>query len=459
MSESYHFVGIGGAGMSALARILAAKGERVTGSDMAESSTLSALRAEFGIDASAGHSAANINGATRVIVSAAIKEDNPEVVAAKKAGLGTLSRSQMLGELMGLYHTSIAVAGTHGKTTTSAMIAQMLEYADCDPTALIGGDVPAWHSNARLGHTDVFVAEACEAYGSFLDMRSFISVVTNIEADHLDYYADLDDIMDAFRRFLSRSARKYLCVDDPNCRKLASEFEGVTTYGFSDTAMARGIPDPGHPGKFSVLYRGSEQGEITLSVPGRHNMLNALAAVAVGLEVPIPEALKDGLPFSEIAKGLAKFSGTGRRFEKVGETAKDVLVIDDYAHHPTELRATLAAAREAYPDRRLIAVFQPHLPSRTRDFMPDFARSFGDADLVVLTDIYLAREKALEGVSGALLAEKVAEARGEERVRFVEDKADLPAALAEIAQPGDVVLTLGAGDIDKAGRKFLEISR
>ena len=450
MSESYHFVGIGGAGMSALARILAAKGERVTGTDMADSTTLADLRREYGIDIHVGHDPANLNGATQVVYSAAIKEDNPELVAARKAKIPIISRSKMLGKLMDSYNTSIAVAGTHGKTTTSAMIAQMLESAGCDPTALIGGDVPAWHSNARLGNSEVFVAEACEAYGSFLDMRPSISVVTNVEADHLDYYADLDAIMNAFHQFLTQTAgTAILCADDAHCLQLVGAVKArVVTYGFTDNADVRGLPDIGRPGRFVVLDHERNAGEVQLAVPGRHNIQNALAAVAVGLTL--------GIPFAKIVAGLATFAGTGRRFERVGETKNGVLVIDDYAHHPTEIRATLAAARDAYPNRRIIAVFQPHLPSRTRDLMDGFANAFGDADLVVLTDIYLAREKPLEGVSGELLAQQVAGVRGESRVRYVPNKADLPAILSRIVELGDVVLTLGAGDITRTGREFVD---
>lgn len=434
--------------MSALARVLAAKGIAVSGSDMADSATLAALREE-GIDARAGHDPANLNGATRVVVSAAIKDDNPEAIAARARDLPVISRSEMLGQLMDRYAVRIAVAGTHGKTTTSAMIAQMLESAGFDPTALIGGDVPAWHANARLGKSELFVAEACEAYGSFLDMRPSLSVVTNIEADHLDYYADLDAILDAFRKFLAQtSGTAVLCADDANCMRLASGTAAkVVRYGLSLDVDVRASVYEASPSKCVVIYRGDPLGELRLAVPGRHNLLNALAAVAVGLEL--------GVPFAKIARGLAEFAGTGRRFERVGETRNGAIVIDDYAHHPTEIRATLAAARSAFPDKRIVAVFQPHLPSRTRDLLDDFATAFADADEVILTDIYLAREKPLEGVTGELLAERVAGARGADRVRYVADKADLPAVLDEMIRPGDVVLTLGAGDITSVGRKLV----
>jgi len=444
--------------MSALARILAAKGEIVAGSDMADTPTLAALR-ELGIDARATSCGENLSQATKVVYSAAVdKEKDPEIATARRARIPVLKRSQMLGELMKSYGVKIAIAGTHGKTTTSAMIARMLENAGKDPTALIGGDVRAWGSNARLGKSDVFVAEACEAFESFHDMHPSISVVTNIEADHLDTYANLNKIIDAFRKFLAQTSQTaVLCADDPNCMRLVvGEIKSkVVTYGFSSSADICGIdmrvvegPPPGSA--CTVLRRGKSLGEIALNVTGKHNVLNALAAVAVGLET--------GLTFGEITAGLAAFQGTGRRFEKVGETTSGVLVIDDYAHHPTEIKATLSAARAAYPNRRIVAVFQPHLPSRTRDFMDDFAQAFADAHLVVLTDIYLARERPLKGVTGELLAQKVAQVREADLVHFVENKDDLPDKLKGWAKPGDLVLTLGAGDIDKTGKQFLEMS-
>jgi UDP-N-acetylmuramate--alanine ligase len=405
------------------------------------------LERELAIAIPVGQRAENLGDASVVVASAAIKESNPELAAARQRGLEVVSRAQMLGRVMDLYETRIAVSGTHGKTTTSAMIALMLEHAGMDPTALIGGDVPQWQSNARLGHGKNFVAEACEAYSSFLDLRPTISVITNVEADHLDHYETLENIVKAFEQFLSSTSRlAILWADDPHTPRLSECACRTVTFGFGDSGQLRACREENF-GLYTI-WRGSERmGSLRLGVPGKHNVLNALAAVAVGLEM--------GIPYPEIAEGLAAFVGTGRRFERLGETDDGIAVIDDYAHHPTEIRATLAAARQAFPGRRIIAVFQPHLPSRTRDLMDDFATAFVDADLAVLTDIYLAREAADPAVTGEVLALRVGASLGADRTTYVADKHNLPDALKRIAWPKDVILTLGAGDIREAGERFL----
>ena len=352
---------------------------------------------------------------------------------------------------MARYPRSIAITGTHGKTTTTGMTAMVLDAGGLDPTVLIGGDLPAYGGNARLGASDVFLAEACEAYDSFLDLDPSIAVVTNIEADHLDYYGDLDNVLRSFRKFLSQvSGTAIVCAPTTpmSARLIAVRLDRPARSSRSaSTATSRLRAADCVAGRPASVLHGPLEGEplgrITLSVPGVHNVANSLAAVAVGLEL--------GVPFPAIAAGLEAFTGTGRRFERLGETPDGVLVIDDYAHHPTEIRATLAAARGAYPGpphrRRLPAA--PALPhARLRR---QFAESFGDADLVVLTDIFLAREQPLEGVTGAGLAALTADRRGAEHVTYVADKAQLPARLAELVRPGDLVLTLGAGDI-RAGR-------
>lgn len=438
--------------MSGLARVLARQGVHVTGSDLRESPTLESLRRESGVRAVAGHDGANLNGATLVVASAAVKKDNPEIQAARAKGVPIISRAEMLGRLMARYPRSIAISGTHGKTTTTGMTALVLEAAGLDPTVLIGGDLPAYGGNARLGAGDVFLAEACEAYDSFLDLDPAIAVITNIEADHLDYYGDINNVLRSFRKFLSQVSKTAIVYGrDPNVRTLIADLAHprIVTYGFHDNVTLRAenrVLDGLHP-SYTAFWKGQALGMVRLSVPGAHNVVNSLAAVAVGLEL--------GLPFSAIAEGLEAFTGTGRRFERLGETPDGILIIDDYAHHPTEIRATLAAARGAYPDRRIVAVFQPHLPSRTRDFGGQFAESFGDADQVVLTDIFLAREQPLEGVTGAGLAALTADRRGASQVTYVADKTQLPLRLAEIARPGDLVLTLGAGDIRQAGEGLL----
>lgn len=455
LDEPIHFVGIGGAGMSGLARVLARQGAQVSGSDLRESATLESLRREHGIRAMAGHDAANVVGASLVVVTAAVSEKiNPEVQAARAAGIPIVSRAEMLGRLMARCKRSVAVSGTHGKTTTTGMTALVLEAGGLDPTVLIGGDLPAFGGNARVGASDVFLAEACEAYDSFLELDPWISVITNIEADHLDYYGDLDNVLRSFRQFLAQTTgTAIVCGDDANVRALLPEISAprVVTYGFGEGVELRGCclrPD-GCRQTFDVSRRGESLGRIAVGVPGAQNALNALAAVAVGLEFAVP--------FASIADGLGAFTGTGRRFERLGETLGGVLVIDDYAHHPTEIRVNLAAARQTFPGRRIVAVFQPHLPSRTADFKSEFAESFADADFVILTDIFLARELPIEGVTGAGLAALTADRRGADRVAYVADKDALPARLVELTQPGDVVLTLGAGDIRQAGEGFLAL--
>lgn len=444
--------------MSGLARVLARQGVSVTGSDVRESPTLAALRLESGIRATAGHAAANLNGATLVVMSAAVKKDNPEVVAARETGIPIISRAAMLGRLMAQYPDSVAITGTHGKTTTTGMTAMVLEAGVLDPTVLIGGDLPAYGGNARLGSSPVFLAEACEAYDSFLDLTPKIAVVTNIEADHLDYYGDFTNVLRSFRKFLSQvSGTAIVSGNDPNILALLAELRGaqatpaILTYAVDADAdlLAAEIDIDSESPSYTAVWHGTPLGRVQLQVPGLHTVSNSLAAVAVGLTL--------GIPFDKIAAGLAAFTGTGRRFERIGTTATGVLIVDDYAHHPTEIKATLAAARRAYGSRRIVAVFQPHLPSRTRDFKTEFAESFAAADHVVLTDIFLAREQPIEGVTGAGLAALTANRRGADHVTYVADKSALPARLSEIVRPGDLVLTLGAGDIRSAGEGFLAL--
>lgn len=439
--------------MSGIARVLARQGVHVTGSDARESPTMASLRRDSGIPAHSGHDGGNLNGATLVVASAAIKKNNPEIIAAQTRGIPIISRAEMLGRLMSRYPRSIAISGTHGKTTTTGMAAMVLNAGGLDPTVLIGGDLPAYGGNAQLGATDVFLAEACEAYDSFLDLDPSIAVITNIEADHLDYYGDITNVLRSFRKFLSQvTDTAIVSAQDENIRLLLLNVAvpKVVTYGLTDDAnlRARDIHLDGLHPSYMAVWKGAPLGRIRLSVPGAHNVANSLAAAAVGLEF--------GVSVSDIAAGLEAFAGTGRRFERLGETADGVLVIDDYAHHPTEIRATLAAARSAYPTRRIVAVFQPHLPSRTRDFSAEFAESFSDADQVALTEIYLAREAPIDGVTGANLAALTADRRGAGHVTYVADKAQLPARLMELVRPGDLVITLGAGDIRQAAEGLMQ---
>lgn len=444
--------------MSALARILAGQGNSVSGSDLRETPVLENLRSAYGIRALGHHDSTQVDGADLVVYSAAVKKDNPEYAAARAKGIPVISRAQMLGRLMSEFEHSIAVSGTHGKTTTTGMLTSILLAFGGDPTAVIGGDLPAIGGNARLGRTDIFVAEACEAYGSFLELSPRYAVVTNAEADHLDHYGDLAGVLKSFRAFLEKvTGTAIVSADDPNLVSITRNRQGlpqVLTYSISAPADYRaeaiaysdGLPF------YTLVAHGKVLGTVELSVPGRHNVSNSLGAAAAALEV--------GADFAAVAAGLRDFHGTGRRFERLGETATRILVIDDYAHHPTEIRATLAAARASFPKRRIVAAFQPHLPSRTQDFIEEFSESFADADHVVLTEIYLAREKPIDGVTGAGLAALTADRRGVNHVTYVADLNALPERLRALTQPGDVLLALGAGDdIRKAAESFLELGR
>ena len=444
-----YFVGVGGAGMSALAQVLAAFGRRVWGADPGIAPAVRARLEAAGVRVFTTHDAANLQDAAAVIVSDAIPAANPEVAAARERGLPILRRPELLGALAS-GGRSVAIAGTHGKTTTTGMTASILLAADLDPTVFLGGDLPALGGNARAGHSDVVVAEACEAYDGFLYLHPHVAVVLNVEADHLDYHGDEAHVIASFERFVGQIVRGgtlIVCADDKkalNLLRAANDGTAVSTYGLhapdadADIMAADLDADTPQP-KFTLVRWAEMLGRVRLNVPGRHNVLNALAAASVGLAL--------GVPVDKIIAGLEAFTGTGRRFETMGEVG-GVLVVDDYAHHPTELRATLTAARSAYPDRRIVAVFQPHLPSRTRDLMDEFASALAEnADAVYLTDIYLAREQPLPGVSSATLAGHVEAAKPGLPVAYVADKNDLSARLEGDVRGGDLVLTLGAGDI------------
>jgi UDP-N-acetylmuramate--alanine ligase len=448
-SGPFHLVGIGGAGMSGIARLLLSRGAVVTGSDARESPVLGELR-RMGARVAVGHQAENVAGAARVIYTAAAKADNPELQEAERRGLEMTSRAAMLGELMD-GTASIAVAGTHGKTTTTGMIAAIFDAAGADPTVLIGGDLPALGGNARAGQSPYFIAEACEAFRSFHELRPLVAVVTNVEADHLDTYGSLEGVIESFGQFVSQirpTGAVILCWDDPNIRRLLPHLTcRQLRYGLEDGAeltavdvdLERAMP------RFHPRWRGGLMGEFELGVPGRHNVLNALAALGVALEV--------GLPLDAVREGLRGFRGAGRRFEYLGEAA-GILVVDDYAHHPTELAATLAAARQALR-RPITAVFQPHLFSRTQQLMEEFAGSFGDADRVIVCDIYPAREAPIPGVTAELLAERIQAREPGKEVRCISPKEQVAELLANELHPGEAVLTLGAGDIRAVGEALI----
>lgn len=444
-----YFVGVGGAGMSALAHVLAARGRPVAGADPGIAPAVHARLEAAGVRVFTAHDAANLEDAAALIVSDAVPDANPEVTAARERGLPVLRRPELLGALAS-GGRSIAVSGTHGKTTTTGMVASILLAAGLDPTVFLGGDLAALGGNARAGKSDVVVAEACEAYDGFLYLHPHVAVVLNVEADHLDYHGDEAHVIASFERFVGQVGRGgtvIVCADDTkalNLLRAVNDGTAISTYALhapdADADVVAADVDTNTPQPTFTLVRfGEPLGRVRLHVPGRHNVLNALAAASVGLVL--------GVPVDNIVAGLEAFTGTGRRFEIIGE-ARGVLIVDDYAHHPTELRATLGAARSAYPDRRIVAVFQPHLPSRTRDLMDDFAFALAEnADAVYLTDIYLAREQSLPGVTSTTLAAQVQAAKSDLPVAHVADKNDLPARLESDVRPGDLVLTLGAGDI------------
>ena len=446
-----HMVGIGGIGMSSIAEVLLARGYEVSGSDLQRSDVTLNLE-RLGATVHEGHAAEHITDADVVVYSSAVKPgENPETVEAQRRLIPIIKRAEMLGELMRMKY-GIGVAGTHGKTTTTTMVGLVTKESGFDPTIIVGGKVAVFGSNAVSGEGDLIIIEADEYDRTFLKLTPALAVITNIEADHLDIYEDLEDIKEAFVEFANTVpffGAAILCLDDLNARSIVGEIHRrVITYGTSRqaTVRAESVEQVGASTKFDV-YRGAERlGGVALHAPGLHNVRNALAAIAVGLELDVP--------FESISEALVKYTGVDRRFQVKGE-AKGILVVDDYAHHPTEIAATLEAAARGWPERRIVAVFQPHLYSRTQDLADDFARAFYDADVLVLTDIYGAREEPREGVDGMLLVD-LARRYGHRDVHYVADKAELATYLTALTTSGDLVVTMGAGDIWRFGEAFLD---
>jgi UDP-N-acetylmuramate--alanine ligase len=448
-----HFVGIGGSGMSGIAELIANLGYEVSGSDAKRTDVTDRL-ARLGARVAIGHEAANIGDADVLVVSSAVDARNPELVEARRRLIPIIPRAEMLAELMRL-RFGIAVAGAHGKTTTTSMIAMMLERAGLDPTAVIGGRLSAFGSNARLGGGEYMVAEADESDRSFLKLSPTLAVITNVDREHLEAYGTFEHVLDAFADFANRVpfyGAVIACLDDGPTASLRSRIERrVITYGFTDGADVQGRwpASDGSSARCEVRYAlrgvpgGTGDGVLTLGVPGVHNLQNALAAVAIGLEL--------GVPFARIAEALQEFRGAERRYQRRG-VARGITVIDDYGHHPTEIAAVLRAARTGQP-KRIVAVFQPHRYSRTRDLLSEFGPALGLADVVVLTDIYAAGEAPIPGVDLATLAEASRPAVRE--LHVVPDLDDVPGAVAAIAREGDLVLTLGAGSISTAGDRIL----
>ncbi len=448
-----HFVGAGGVGMSGIAEILLQSTPlEISGCDMARSEGTARLEA-LGAKIAIGHDPSHVEGADLLVISSAVGESNPEVEAARAKGVPVIRRAEMLGELMRIKQ-GIGVAGTHGKTTTTSLTGMVLTEAGFDPTIVVGGQVHILGTNARLGKGEYLVAEADEYDRSFLELTPVVAVITNVEADHLDTYRDLPDILDAFAAFANRVpfyGSVVLCADDPGARSLVPRIKRrVVTYGQSAEASlaARDVRLEAGGTSFEVVDAAQGGlGTARLRLAGRHNVANALAAIAVGRELSIP--------FSTIARALEAFTGVVRRFERKGERA-GVLVVDDYAHHPTEIAATLAAARQVYPDRRLVALFQPHLFTRTRDFCEEFGRALAAADSAIVMDVYPSRERPIAGITGALVADAARRAAGGRTVSYVPEKKAVVDWLESTLVSGDLLVTMGAGDVVKFGEEYLE---
>lgn len=451
--QHIHFVGIGGSGMSGIAEVLLTRGYHVTGSDLASSDVTRRLEA-LGGTVFIGHDASHVKGAQVVVVSSAVQDCNPEVVAAKTNVVPVIPRAEMLAELMRLKF-GVAIAGAHGKTTTTSLVASVLAHAGLDPTFVVGGKVNAMGTHARLGRSDLLIAEADESDGSFLRLSPSIAVVTNVDREHLDHYGSMDRLEAAFLEFVNKVpfyGAAVLCADDVRLRAMLPQMrKRYVTYGIhassdahvpdfqaTEITVQRGVTN------FRVRHQGKELGPFRLTIPGVHNVSNALAAIAVALELDAPLDL--------IRTGMAAFSGVERRFHVRGE--KDgVVVVDDYGHHPTEIRLTLATVKTVWPGR-LVVIFQPHRYSRTRDLVDDFAHAFDQADVVYVTPVYAAGESPLPGVSGETLVERI-RAAGHPEVHWMENADGAISRLIPELQPGDRVLTLGAGDVWKMGVELL----
>jgi len=446
-----HMIGIGGTGMNGIAEVLHNLGYRVSGSDIADSEATRRLR-DLGTTISIGHKSENVREADVVVVSSAVKENNVEVQEARSRKIPVIPRAEMLAELMRMRY-GIAVAGSHGKTSTTSMVGTVLDKAGFDPTIVVGGRLNTIGAHARLGEGDFFVAEADESDRSFLMLSPFIAVLTNIDAEHLDQYKGVDDIKKAFTTFANKVpfyCPIILCLDDANLQSIIPGLERrIITYGFSTQAdvNAQDMRFDAFSSFSTLFHKGREVGPLRLNVPGPHMILNALAAVAVGYDLDIPSGV--------ILEALAGYAGTGRRFELKADT-KGVMVVEDYGHHPTEIRATLNGAKLGWPRRRLVAAFQPHRFTRLAHLQDEFATAFNQADELVLTDVYPAGEDPIPGIDGHGLYEAV-KRFGHKSVDFVPNVQDLPAKVAEIARPGDIVIFLGAGNINKVIPEFIRL--
>lgn len=464
--QSIHFVGIGGAGMSGIAEVLLNLGYTVTGSDAAESATVKRLR-QLGATVALGHHEANVQNADVLVVSTAIDKDNPELVGARGRNIPIVPRAVMLAELMRL-RRGIGIAGTHGKTTTTSLVASVLAQGGFDPTFVIGGKLNSAGVNARLGQGDFIVVEADESDGSFLNLLPMIAVITNIDADHMDTYDhNFNKLKDAFVQFTAHIpfyGAAVVCIDDVNVREIVPKMsKTVITYGISDDAQVRAFDVVDDNGRMNFKVERKGFGEklpilqVTLNLPGLHNVRNALAAIAVATEVDVDDAA--------ICQALQEFNGVGRRFQRYGEVGVSeakgggtFTLIDDYGHHPVEMAATLAAARGAFPTRRIVLAFQPHRYTRTRDCFEDFVKVLSDSDAVLLSDVYAAGETPIVAADGRSLA-RALRVTGKVEPVFVEDVANMPQAISDFVQNGDVVITMGAGSIGAVAAQVVELSQ
>jgi UDP-N-acetylmuramate--alanine ligase len=448
--QKIHFVGIGGIGMSGIAEVLINLDYQVSGSDLKESDITRRL-ASLGGTIAYGHKAENLAEVDVVVTSTAVNLENPEVQEAHRRKIPVIPRAEMLAELMRMKH-GIAIAGTHGKTTTTSMVATVLSHGDIDPTVVIGGRLDSIGSNAKLGQGEYLVAEADESDGSFLKLSPTIAVVTNVDEDHLDYYRDLDEIRETFVDFINKVpfyGLVVLCLDDENLQGMIPEVKKrLVTYGLASQAdfQASDIEHKADRTSFMVHFRGEALGRLSIRMPGQHNVLNALAAVAVGMELD--------MPFAAIAEGFQDFGGVGRRFQIKGE-AQGIMVVDDYGHHPVEIKATLSAACAGWP-RRVVAVFQPHRYSRTEALFDDFLVAFYQADHVAVMDVYAAGEEVRPEVSAENLANGISE-HGHKSCCYTGDTEATVEHLQAVLQPGDIVITLGAGNVWQVGEELLNL--
>ncbi|HZK40164.1 MAG TPA: UDP-N-acetylmuramate--L-alanine ligase [Atribacterota bacterium] len=446
-----HFIGIGGSGMSGLALILLDSGYKVSGSDIASSKITSRL-ADKGAIIFKGHNENNVENADLVVISSAIHESNPEIKGAKNRKITMIKRAEMLARIMDNKY-GIAVAGTHGKSTTASMISLLLEKGGFDPTVVVGGELNNFKNNAKLGKGNHIVVEADESDGSFLELNPRMAVVTNIEDDHLDHYGNMENILKDFKKFIDKvpnNGRVILCKDCENTKGLAKQCRrNYISYGIFTEAdlMAKDIELDKLNSKSKIYWHGERIGELYLKVAGYHNILNALAAIAVAREL--------GINFMEIAKILETFQGVHRRMEIIANLDDKILILDDYAHHPTEIKASLSALKSGWQDRRIIAVFQPHRYSRTKLLAEKFGKAFFDADCVIINDIYSANESPISGISGETIFKEVKKSN-HRKVKYLPFKEDILSYLSEIVRPGDIIITMGAGDIWTVGQELAE---